>query len=931
MKYFRRLTKIAGLVTLLLCIGLVANPVPANALSASDWRAGHIMDDNIFFNANTMNTGDIQNFIVSKEPSCRAGYTCLKDYSQNFGSVAADAYCGAIAGGTKSAANIIYDVSRACGINPQVLIVLLEKEQSLILDDWPTARQYQFATGFCVYDTVAPPSCAGTDGFFNQIYYAGRQFRRYIQQPNSFSFAVGRTSSVRYSPDGNCGASDVTMETQATAALYNYTPYQPNNAALANLYGAAPPCGAYGNRNFWRIFNDWFGPTTGDGYVLAMNQDDNSQWVLYRGIKQYVPSGEIKEAWGLPETPITMSGNYLSSFPEGPHLGRLFHRIGDPALYYADGGKKYYISSAAMKAAWGLNGQNESFVSSGLWDLPQNGGYLSYSVKTASNPALYMIDGLNDSGQMVLRQYSNPDVFHAWEGDNGGITTVSDTLFNNFDNAVGSSITNFTAKSASDPSQYQVVSGQKLYLSGAIAPLYNQSVTTVGQTTINRLVTSSAATQFMRANGSPQVYLVDSGQRHYVPSSAYIAAWGNAPVNLVTSANLSLIPEDTGSPLNSFMGNVSGQFYLLDGRSWTIPTALKTPYAGSSTPFVASASLIAAIPAGGTATNYLKGSGGAPVYLMDNGAKRHIMSARSYGLWSGGQQPTTVNDFVLSQFSNGSDIDSNYVTNGSINAAIDAGNYYSVAAGVATDWSLSGPASIDASTLSSLTSGGALSNKVRVGSSYYLVKYGRSHITFNTNLANIWGIDPGTSLNVSSTFINSVSADSPLTIFVRPTDSNDHRIFVADADNKLFTLSSVQQVQNYGYISGDMLALSASDINAMTVTSAQNILQQGSGSNYAVLDYGSKRSFSNGTVQSMWLDSGNQTSVSDYFWNFIPSYTTIGASVKGSAPNVYAIDTGQKRWILSQGTYQSYVTSYGPYSAISDKLSSVLPAGSNLP
>jgi len=51
------------------------------------------------------------------------------------------------------------------------------------------------------------------------------------------------------------------MQNAATAALYNYTPYQPNKAALDNLYGSGNSCSAYGNRNFWRMYNDWFGPT----------------------------------------------------------------------------------------------------------------------------------------------------------------------------------------------------------------------------------------------------------------------------------------------------------------------------------------------------------------------------------------------------------------------------------------------------------------------------------------------------------------------------------------------------------------------------------------------------------------------------------------------------------------------------------------------
>jgi len=52
------------------------------------------------------------------------------------------------------------------------------------------------------------------------------------------------------------------LQNQATAGLYNYTPYQPNQAALNNLYGSGDACSAYGNRNFWRIYIDWFGSPT---------------------------------------------------------------------------------------------------------------------------------------------------------------------------------------------------------------------------------------------------------------------------------------------------------------------------------------------------------------------------------------------------------------------------------------------------------------------------------------------------------------------------------------------------------------------------------------------------------------------------------------------------------------------------------------------
>src|SRR5260221_621953 len=126
---------------------------PAAALSGSDFNAGRIIDDAVFFNPNSMNPTDIQNFLNSKVPVCdtngpqsyggtsRAAYsasqgyyppfTCLKDYYQTIPDKAADSYCGGnITGGNQSAAQIIYNVSQACSISPKVLLVLLQKEEN---------------------------------------------------------------------------------------------------------------------------------------------------------------------------------------------------------------------------------------------------------------------------------------------------------------------------------------------------------------------------------------------------------------------------------------------------------------------------------------------------------------------------------------------------------------------------------------------------------------------------------------------------------------------------------------------------------------------------------------------------------------------------------------------------------------------------------
>ena len=239
---------------------------PAQAADASAFDAGNIISDELFFDGNAMSAAQVQAFLNSQVSSCSPGYTCLKDYRQDTSSRAAeagrcDAYNGAA---NESAAQIIAKVGVACGISQKVLIVLLQKEQSLVTSTAPSSGRYRSATGYGCPDTA--PCDSLYYGFFNQVYMAALQFKRYAANPGGYNYQAGRVNSILYNPNPGCGAGDVYIANKATAGLYDYTPYQPNAAALANLYGTGDSCSSYGNRNFWRIYTDWFGPTTADPY-----------------------------------------------------------------------------------------------------------------------------------------------------------------------------------------------------------------------------------------------------------------------------------------------------------------------------------------------------------------------------------------------------------------------------------------------------------------------------------------------------------------------------------------------------------------------------------------------------------------------------------------------------------------------------------------
>ncbi|MCU1469700.1 MAG: hypothetical protein JWQ39_849 [Glaciihabitans sp.] len=278
---------VAGIAALaLVVVTFVAGAQAADAADVSSFNAGNLITDTVFYDGGGTQEQTIAALLNSKGAGCHAagGLPCLKDATFAITASAADQYCAAIgklAGAT--AARIFVAVGSACNINPAVLVVLVQKEQSLVTRSSPTASAYDHATGYNCPDTAK--CAAGTAGFYTQVFHAAKQFQRYRQNPGSYSFRAGAYNSITYHPGGtpSCGSSKVYIENAATAGLYDYTPYQPDKAALANLSGSGDSCSSYGNRNFWRYFNDWFGNT---GNLLRASSFEGSVtgWAFGSGV-----------------------------------------------------------------------------------------------------------------------------------------------------------------------------------------------------------------------------------------------------------------------------------------------------------------------------------------------------------------------------------------------------------------------------------------------------------------------------------------------------------------------------------------------------------------------------------------------------------------------------------------------------------------------
>jgi len=232
------------LFLILIIVFLIPAGVQGDDLDVS-FNPNFIISDFELEDYNSMNLDDIQYFL-----NRHAGI--LRYYVTN----------NTNTGEIMTAAEIIHQVAQKYQINPKYLLTVLQKEQSLISNPRPTVKALGWATGYAICDSCSmnDPYLQKYKGFYNQVMYAAKRNRFYIENKNQpWLFQVGE----QYWVDGEL----VTPYNVATACLYNYTPH------------------INGNYNFWKIWNKWFTRKYPNGSILKETTaagiwliKDNKRW-----------------------------------------------------------------------------------------------------------------------------------------------------------------------------------------------------------------------------------------------------------------------------------------------------------------------------------------------------------------------------------------------------------------------------------------------------------------------------------------------------------------------------------------------------------------------------------------------------------------------------------------------------------------------------
>jgi hypothetical protein len=282
----------------------------------SNFDPNYIISDKDILDTDSMTLPDIQHFLQSKN-SYLANYIAPNNN-----------------GIMKTAAEIIYDATNRnfnCDnvtlsdnpteeekrlkcqtiktISPKFMLILIQKESSLIEDSNPSQKRLDWATGYgCPDNWTCNPYYKG---FGKQINSAALQFLSYMNEPYRYNYQMGETY-IFTNPYGTISNQNLTVTPQnkATAALYNYTPHVFN-----------------GNYNIYKLLKSYFPETMtstspkiySDGSLLKLANDPGI-WLIENGMKRPFINYASFISRFTPEQVIITNQEILNSYSQGENI-----------------------------------------------------------------------------------------------------------------------------------------------------------------------------------------------------------------------------------------------------------------------------------------------------------------------------------------------------------------------------------------------------------------------------------------------------------------------------------------------------------------------------------------------------------------------------------------------------------------------------------
>lgn len=284
---------------------------------AADFNPHFILSDNDLTGYDTMSQAEIQSFLDVQPGALKTMRFADQD------------------GQAKPVAQIIFEAAKEERISPRYLLVVLQKEQGLISDATPSAKQLDWATGYGVCDacSLEDPSIQKFRGFATQVRDAAGLMRWYYDNLATQTWI--KRAGLAYTIDNTT----VIPQSNATAFLYNYTPH------------------LSGNKNFWKLWSAWWQRFYPDGSLLQP-ANDKTVYLVQGGLKRALASWSALTSRFDPNLIIKVQPQDLAGYADGPKIilpNYTLARTPNGTTYLLVDDLKHPLASAAVFKQLGYN------------------------------------------------------------------------------------------------------------------------------------------------------------------------------------------------------------------------------------------------------------------------------------------------------------------------------------------------------------------------------------------------------------------------------------------------------------------------------------------------------------------------------------------------------------------------------------------------
>lgn len=324
-------------------------------------------------------------------------------------------------GRLRTAAELVYDATAKTGLNPQVILVTLQKEQTLITGSFGSDSDLQTALNHAL--GFGCPDSGGCGAIFSGFYFqlfgafdssgsrylgAAASLMKSFNYTNSSGLRTGRGPevdangttgqyagpSVRTSQVGDTVGIDNTL-----GGFLNVTPSQNvtfNNFATTALYRYTPHV-FNGNYNFWKYYTLWFKYPNG---TVIQRIGDTGLFIIDNGSKrlfsQFVAKQRkisLSQVVGVSQTEFD---SYITDTPLAPVDGTLIKGDASPAVFLVTQNTKQPVSGPIFvqrKFSFGKvvtlpQAETDSYAT-GAFVAPFDGTLIT----GATDQTVYIIDG----------------------------------------------------------------------------------------------------------------------------------------------------------------------------------------------------------------------------------------------------------------------------------------------------------------------------------------------------------------------------------------------------------------------------------------------------------------------------------------------------------------------------------------------------------